>query len=83
MLFGAVGDAPLASTRIRGSPAPGFAAYNRWLADFCAHDPSRLIGVAVIPCDDPDDAIAEVRASAALGLRGVVHRHTPGRGEWT
>jgi predicted TIM-barrel fold metal-dependent hydrolase len=81
VLFGAVGDAPLASTDPRLTRA-GFSAYNRWLADFCAHDPARLIGIAVIPCDDPDDAIAEVRASAALGLRGALIPHTPGVGEW-
>ena len=39
--------------------------------------------MAYIPCDDPDDAIAESRRSADIGLRGAVIPHTPGTGDWT
>ncbi len=34
-------------------------AHNRHMIDFCAND-SRLMGVAVVPLDDPDRAIAEL-----------------------
>jgi predicted TIM-barrel fold metal-dependent hydrolase len=51
----------------------GSRAHNRWLADFCATNPDRRIGVAVIPITaGVDDAVAEIEAAAALGLRGVL-----------
>jgi predicted TIM-barrel fold metal-dependent hydrolase len=81
VLFGAVGNAPLASEDRRLARA-SFTAYNHWLADFCAYNPDRLIGLAGIPCDDPADAIAEVEDAAARGLRGAVIPHVPGSGEW-
>ncbi|HLY82805.1 MAG TPA: amidohydrolase family protein [Acidimicrobiales bacterium] len=81
VLFGSVGDAPLPSQDPKLTRA-GFTAYNHWLADFCAHDPARLIGAAYIPCEDPDDAIAEVRDSASRGLRGAVITHQAETGEW-
>jgi predicted TIM-barrel fold metal-dependent hydrolase len=81
VLFGAVGNAPLASEDPRLARA-SFTAYNHWLADFCSYDPQRLIGLAGIPCDDPDDAITEIEDAAARGLRGAVIPHLPGTGEW-
>ena len=40
----------------------GAKAHNRWLADFCAKEPDRRIGVAVVPIvHDIDAAIAEIR----------------------
>jgi predicted TIM-barrel fold metal-dependent hydrolase len=81
VLFGAVGNAPLVSEDPRLTRA-SFTAYNHWLADFCSHNPSRLIGLAGIPCDDPADAIAEIEDAAGLGLRGAVIPHLPGTGEW-
>jgi len=51
----------------------GARAHNRWLADFCATNPVRRIGVAVVPVTaGVDDAVAEVHAAADLGLRGVL-----------
>lgn len=81
VLFGAVGDAPLVSEDPRLTRA-SFTAYNHWLADFCRHAPNRLLGMAVIPCDDVDDAIAEARDAAAHGLRGAVIPHSAGVGEY-
>ncbi len=50
-----------------------FEAYNSWLAEeFCAADPKRLIGLAMLPMDDPVDAVAELRRVARLGLKGVI-----------
>jgi predicted TIM-barrel fold metal-dependent hydrolase len=80
VLYGVLG-APLKSS----DPAlerASYPAYNRWLADFCSYAPRRLVGMAYIPCDEPADAVAEVRASAALGLRGAVLAHEPGVGRW-
>jgi len=48
-----------------------FGAYNRWLADFCSHEPSRFAGVGYIPMHDIDAAIACMRECAALGHKTV------------
>lgn len=51
----------------------GARAHNRWLADFCATNPQRRIGVAVVPVTaGVDDAVAEVHHAAERGLRGVM-----------
>ncbi len=51
----------------------GARAHNRWLADFCATNPARRIGVAVVPVTaGVDDAVAEVHSAARRGLRGVM-----------
>jgi predicted TIM-barrel fold metal-dependent hydrolase len=51
----------------------GAKAHNRWLADFCAKQPDRRIGVAVVPIvHDVDAAVSEIRAAHALGLRGAM-----------
>ena len=48
-------------------------AYNDWLAAFCAHDPDRLKGVAMVALQDINAAIREVRrATEELGLVGVM-----------
>src|SRR5262245_6932066 len=59
------------------------AAYNDWLADFCSESPKRLLGIAYLPCDSPEVAIAEVKRSAQRGLRGCVIPRFPGvEGDW-
>jgi predicted TIM-barrel fold metal-dependent hydrolase len=51
----------------------GARAHNRWLADFCAEEPDRRVGVAVVPITvDVDLALAEIRAVRELGLTGVM-----------
>jgi uncharacterized protein len=47
--------------------------YNDWIADYCATDPSRLTGVAVVPRDGARAAREAVHASD-LGLAGVLVR---------
>jgi predicted TIM-barrel fold metal-dependent hydrolase len=49
-----------------------YRAYNTWLADFCAESPARLLGMAYIPMDDAEGAVAELKFAADRGLRGVV-----------
>jgi uncharacterized protein len=44
-------------------------AYNNWLRDYCAADPERLKGVALVPLQDIDAACREVnRAVTELGM---------------
>jgi predicted TIM-barrel fold metal-dependent hydrolase len=51
----------------------GARAYNRWLADFCAAAPDRLLGLALVgTLADVEGAVAEVRWAKANGLAGVV-----------
>jgi predicted TIM-barrel fold metal-dependent hydrolase len=51
------------------------AAVNDWLAEYCRHDPRRLIGVGTLPMAHPDDALAEARRCVEeLGFRGVWRR---------
>lgn len=51
-------------------------AHNRHMADFCSGDP-RLLGVAIIPLDQPELAIAELDAALAAGLKAVWVPHRP------
>jgi len=60
-----------------------FSAYNDWLADFCSHEPRRLIGQVYLPCETPEIAIAELRRCARrAGLRGCVITRFPQKGDW-
>src|SRR5207245_6609234 len=56
-------------------------AYNRWLADFCACAPERLVGAAFVSLHDPGLAVAEaVYAVEQLGMRAVFIRPNPVNG---
>ena len=83
---------PTASTRLffipasACSPAPSRSAarrracraYNRWLADYCKPYPDRLFGVAMLPLQSVDLAIAEMRfARKDLGHEGRLHPAEP------
>ena len=49
-----------------------FRAYNDWLAEHCASNRDRLLGVAMIPLQEPKLALQEAeRAVAKLGHRGL------------
>lgn len=51
----------------------GAMAHNRWLAEFCANDPARHIGVASIPLLwDVQQAVDAVRWCVEHGLRAVM-----------
>jgi predicted TIM-barrel fold metal-dependent hydrolase len=55
--------------------------YNDWLSEYCATEPTRLVGVAALPLQDPTAAAAEaMRAVNQLGLRGAFARPNPPRG---
>src|SRR5438128_2385273 len=47
-------------------------AYNDWAAEFSAYDPNRLCMLALLPVDDPAEAMAELKRVAGLGHRGAV-----------
>jgi predicted TIM-barrel fold metal-dependent hydrolase len=51
-------------------------AHNRHMAEFCGAD-ERLLGVAIIPLDEPALAIAELDAAIAAGLKAVWVPHRP------
>ena len=55
-------------------------AHNRGMADFCGID-ARLMGVGVVPLDDPQQALAELDFALNAGLQAIwiPHRHCGGR----
>lgn len=65
-------ERPLAFEPTFDQLAAGCRAYNRWLADQCARDPRRYLGVARVPLPDIDAAVAEVEFASKLGLRGGI-----------
>ena len=70
LFSGAIHDPELAAATCR--------AYNRWLADYCKPYPDRLFGVAMLPLQSVDLAIAEMRfAKKELGFRGGFIRPNP------
>jgi predicted TIM-barrel fold metal-dependent hydrolase len=46
--------------------------YNDWLAEWCAHDPGRLRGVALLDVDDVGAAVAELERATARGLAAAL-----------
>lgn len=62
----------------------GARAHNRWLVEFCATNPARRAGVALVPIvHDVDEAVREVLSLAGQpGIRGIMvptlwHDHPP------
>ena len=54
-----------------------FRAYNDWLADFCAIDPRRLYGIALLSTYDIEIAVKELRRAAKMGYRAAAIWGTP------
>jgi predicted TIM-barrel fold metal-dependent hydrolase len=50
----------------------GARAYNRWLAELCSCHPERRAGVAFVPLDEIEPALAEIRFARRAGLRGGI-----------
>lgn len=46
-------------------------AYNRYIVDFCSHNPSRLVPIAHISLLDPEAAVIEARRARAAGCVGI------------
>ncbi|HZR84249.1 MAG TPA: amidohydrolase family protein [Candidatus Binatia bacterium] len=71
--FPELDDAPLQVALCR--------AYNRWLADYCAPAPDRLIGVALLPFGDVDAAVRELETAVEHhGFRAAFFRPNPQSG---
>jgi uncharacterized protein len=49
-----------------------FDAYNRWIASYCAADPTRLLGAGQTALRSPEEGIDDLQAIKDLGLRGVM-----------
>jgi predicted TIM-barrel fold metal-dependent hydrolase len=76
LFSGAIHDPELAAAVCR--------AYNRWLADYCSPYPDRLFGVAMLPMQDVDLAVAEMRfARKQLGFKAAFIRPNPYHGNKT
>jgi len=56
--------------------------YNRWLADYCAAAPKRLLGMAAIPIDTPELAVTEIRVAKQAGLAGGYIPLFPAEGDY-
>ncbi len=70
LYFSAVED-PAAAVRLA-------AAYNDWLAGYCAGAPGRLFGAAMVPLQDPAAAARELRRAVTdLGFVGGFVRPNP------
>lgn len=54
-----------------------FAAYNRWIAQFCARHPKRLLGCGQTAGRTPAEMIDDFKTIKALGLRGVMMPGNP------
>jgi predicted TIM-barrel fold metal-dependent hydrolase len=52
-------------------------AYNRWLADYCRHAPTRLFGIGVIVQTDIERAVRMAKEAKELGLVGIFLRPNP------
>ena len=51
--------------------AAGIRIYNAWLAELCAAEPHRHVGLAHLPMWDVDAATEELRWAAGAGLKGA------------
>ena len=54
-------------------------AHNRAMSDFCSAD-DRLVGVALLPLDDPQTALEELELAISLELKAVWVPHRPAGG---
>ena len=70
---GEVNDPELATAYCR--------VYNDWITDFCRPYPDRLYAVAHISLMDVDRAVAELKRSAKLGVKGVMLTPHPANGK--
>jgi len=54
-----------------------FEAYNRWIAEYCAAHPDRLLGIGQTAMRSVAEGIADLREIKKLGLRGVMMPGNP------
>ena len=51
--------------------------YNDWLAEFCAADLDRIVGIAMVPTWDIEEGVAELNRCGDMGLRGAIIWSSP------
>jgi uncharacterized protein len=59
-----------------------FDAYNRWIAEWCATAPERLLGIGQTAVRTPEETVADLEQIKSLGLRGVMLPGFPGAEDW-
>ena len=57
-------------------------AFNHWMAEYCAGQPDRLLGVGQTAMRTPAEGIADLADIKALGLRGVMLPGVPGEADY-
>ncbi len=57
-------------------------AYNRWLQEYCAEAPGRLIGMGQAAVKDPAAGAAELHRIKEMGFRGVMMSGMPGEADF-
>lgn len=55
-----------------------FDAYNRWISSYCAEAPDRLLGAGQTAARTVEEAIGDLNAIAAAGLRTIMMPGEPG-----
>ena len=68
VMYGPVGPLNVADPELRRLC---YRTYNDWLTDFSANSPHRLIGVGLLPGDNPQQAIQELERLAKAGSKHV------------
>src|SRR5262249_20676505 len=58
-----------------------FDVYNGWLAELCAVDPVRRLGLALVPCDDIARGVRVLEGAKAAGLVGGLIWTSPPEGD--
>ncbi|MER7969352.1 amidohydrolase family protein [Streptomyces sp. NPDC096080] len=66
----------------RDFSAACMAAYNTWLAEFCAVAPSRLVGCGATAVTTPDSAVRDLGSIRRRGLKGVLLPLEPAEGSY-
>jgi predicted TIM-barrel fold metal-dependent hydrolase len=59
-----------------------FDAYNLWIAEYCSAHPDRLFGIGQTAVRSPAEAIEDLKAIKALGLRGAMLPGFPGEADY-
>ena len=58
-----------------------FQAFNDWVANYCTSSPKRLFGVAMIPTEPVERAVAEMERCARAGLKAAMISVSQGTGK--
>ena len=59
-----------------------FRAYNRWIQEYCAFAPSRLLGVGQTAARSPREAVEDLVTIKEMGLKGIMMPGVPGEADY-